>query len=61
MKIKKQTLTSASHSDFTLEALKQIIPSAFTEVRGEDGELTQKVNFDVLRELLGDAIADTDE
>ncbi len=61
MEIKKQALTSASHSEFTLEALKQIAPSAFTEVRGADGELTQKVNFDVLRELLGDAIADADE
>ena len=61
MEIKKQPLTSASHSEFTLEALKQIAPSAFTEVRGADGELTQKVNFDVLRELLGDAIADADE
>lgn len=61
MEIKKQTLTSASHSEFTLEALRQIAPSAFTEVRGADGELTQKVNFDVLRELLGDAIADANE
>ena len=61
MEIKKQTLTSASHSEFTIEALKQIAPSAFTEVRGADGELTHKVNFDVLRELLGDAIADADE
>ena len=61
MNIKKQTLTSASHSEFTLEALRQIAPSAFTEVRGKDGELTHKVNFDVLRELLGDAIADADE
>ena len=61
MEIKKQTLTSASHSEFTIEALKQIAPSAFTEVRGADGELTQKVNFDVLRELLGDTIADADE
>ena len=61
MEIKKQTLTSASHNEFTLEALKQIAPSAFTEVRGADGELTHKVNFDVLRELLGDAIADANE
>ena len=61
MNIKKQALTSAAHSEFTLEALEQIAPSAFTEVRGADGELTHKVNFDKLRELLGDAIADTDE
>ena len=61
MNIKKQTLTSASHSEFTLETLRQIAPSAFTEVRGKDGELTQKINFDTLRELLGDAITDADE
>ena len=61
MEFKKQPLTSATHSEFTLEALRQIAPSAFTEVRGADGELTQKVDFKVLRELLGDAIADADE
>ena len=54
-------MTSATHSEFTLEALRLIAPSAFTEVRGADGELTQKVDFKVLRELLGDAIADADE
>ena len=59
--MKKQGLTSASHSEFTLDALRQIAPSAFTEVRGADGELTQKVDFDVLRELLGDAILDDDD
>lgn len=61
MNIKKQVLTSASHSDFTLEALRQIAPSAFTEVRDEQGELTHKVDFDVLKELLGDKILDSDE
>ena len=57
----KQGLTSASHSEYTLEALRQIVPSAFTEVRGSDGKLTHKIDFDVLRELLGDAIADSPE
>ena len=61
MNIKKQTLTSAAHSEFTLEALRQIAPSAFTEVRGADGQLAHKVDFDALRQLLGDAIADTGE
>lgn len=61
MEIKKQPLTSASHCDFTLEALRQIAPSAFTEVRGADGQLAHKVDFDALRQLLGDAIADTGE
>ena len=61
MRVAKQALTSATNSDFMLEALKQIAPSAFTEVRGTDGELTHKVDFKALRELLGDAILDTDE
>ena len=61
MRVTKQALTSATNSDFTLEALKQIAPSAFTEVRGADGELTHKVDFKALRELLGDAILDADE
>ena len=61
MNIKKQELTSASHCDFTLEALRQIAPSAFTEVRDEQGELTHKIDFEVLRELLGDKIFDSEE
>lgn len=58
MKPTKQELTSASHTDFMLEALRQIAPSAFAEVRGSDGKLTHKVDFDALRELLGDAICE---
>lgn len=61
MELKKQSMTSASHSEFTLETLRQIVPSAFTEVCGADGKLTHKVDFDALRELLGDAILDPDE
>lgn len=61
MEFKRLGLTSAAPSDFTVEALRKVIPSAFTEVRGEDGQLTHKVDFDRLRELLGDAIADADE
>ena len=59
MSAKKMKLTSASHSDFTLEALRQIAPSAFTEVRGEHGELTHKVDFEALKELLGDNISNS--
>jgi type III restriction-modification system methyltransferase len=60
MKPKKQTMTSASHSEFTLDALYAIAPSCFTEAKGADGQLTRKVDFDTLRELLGDDIADAD-
>ena len=55
MELKKMELTSASGSELNLEALYQIMPSAFTEVRDEKtGDITHKINFNTLRELLGD-------
>lgn len=55
MELKKMELTSASGHDINLEALYQIMPSAFTEVRNEKtGEISHKINFDTMRELLGD-------
>ena len=55
MELEKMKLTSASGSELNLEALYQIMPSAFTEVRDEKtGEITHKINFNTLRELLGD-------
>ena len=55
MELNKMKLTSASGSELNLEALYQIMPSAFTEVRDEKtGKITHKINFSTLRELLGD-------
>ena len=55
MELPKMKLTSASGSEINLEALYQICPSCFTEVKDENtGELTHKINFSTLRELLGD-------
>lgn len=58
---KKLPQTSASHRDLAFEALKQIAPQVFSEVRGADGELTQKIKADALWELLGWAIFERDE
>jgi adenine-specific DNA-methyltransferase len=55
MELPKMKLTSASGSEINLEALYQICPSCFTEVKDEKtGELKHKINFGTLRELLGD-------
>ena len=55
MDLTKMELTSASGSKLNLDALYQIMPSAFTEVRDENtGEVSHKINFSTLRELLGD-------
>lgn len=61
--IKKLDLASTSGASINLEALYQICPSAFTEVRDEKtGQIERKINFTTLRELLGDnAYEGTDE
>lgn len=58
-KIKRLDLTSADGVQLNLDALYQIAPSCFTEVRDpKTGELKRVVNFDALRQLLGDDAVD---
>jgi len=54
---------SAEGSRLSLEALYKIAPSCFTETRdAHTGELRHKIDFDALRQLLGDDVAcDVDE
>ena len=55
MELPKMELTSVSGSQLNMDALYQICPSCFTEVRDEKtGGVVRKVDFNVLRELLGD-------
>ena len=59
--IKHLDLSSADGAQLNMDALYQIMPSAFTEVRDEKtGEVARKVNFEVLRQLLGDNATDGD-
>ena len=62
-KIKRLDLTSADGVQLNLDALYQIAPSCFTEARDpKTGELKRVVNFDALRQLLGDdAVEDAPE
>lgn len=57
----KLPLESADGTQINLDLLYQIAPSCFSEARGADGKVRRVVNFDVLRQLLGDAAADTGE
>ena len=61
MNIEKLPLQSADGAQINLDMLYQIAPSCFTEVQNSDGKLSKVVNFDILRQLLGDAAADTGE
>lgn len=63
MKTNKLDLSSVDGTQLNLEALYQIAPSCFTEVKDDKtGELRHVVNFTTLRQLLGDnAVEDADE
>lgn len=63
MKPNKLDLSSVDGTQLNLEALYQIAPSCFTEVKDDrTGELRHVVNFKTLRQLLGDnAVEDADE
>lgn len=63
MKPNKLELSSVDGTKLNLEALYQIAPSCFTEVKDDKtGELRHVVNFKTLRQLLGDnAVEDADE
>lgn len=63
MKPNKIEMSSVDGTQLNLEALYQIAPSCFTEVKDEKtGELRHVVNFKTLRQLLGDnAVEDADE
>ena len=63
MKPNKLELSSVDGTQLNLEALYQIAPSCFTEVKDDKtGELRHVVNFKTLRQLLGDnAVEDVDE
>lgn len=54
------SLQSADGVQINLDALYQIAPSCFTEAKGTDGKVRRVVNFQILRELLGDAAAGID-
>lgn len=57
--LKHLDLNSADGTQLNLDALYQIAPSAFTEVRDDKtGVISRKVNFEVLRQLLGDHATD---
>ena len=63
MKPHRLELSSVDGTQLNLEALYQIAPSCFTEVKDDKtGELRHVVNFKTLRQLLGDnAVEDADE
>ena len=62
MKPNKIEMSSVDGTRLNLEALYQIAPSCFTEVKDEKtGELRHVVNFKTLRQLLGDNAVEDDE
>ena len=61
MKFSKLELQSADGAQLNMEVLYQIVPSVFTEARDtKTGEVSRKVNFEALRQLLGDNTIESD-
>jgi len=44
-----------------IEKIEALFPNCVTETRGEDGKLKKAVNFDLLRQMLSDDVAEGDE
>lgn len=61
VKLDHLNLSSADGVQLNMEALYRIAPSVFTEARDpKTGEVSRKVNFEALRQLLGDNVVDGD-
>ena len=58
MKPKHIGMQTPNGAQLNLDALYQICPSCVTEVAGKDGKPQRAVDWDKLRALLGDAVAD---
>lgn len=60
-KIERLDMSSADGIQLNIDALYQIAPSVFTEARDpKTGEVSRKVNFEALRQLLGDNAVEGD-
>ncbi|MEY8394105.1 site-specific DNA-methyltransferase [Lachnospiraceae bacterium 45-P1] len=56
LKMETPDLTQAN-----IEKLAALFPACVTEARGEDGKLKKAVNFELLRQMLSDAVLEGDE
>ena len=54
MNLRHIDMQTKDGAQLNLDALYQIVPSCFTEAKGEDGEMHRVVDFNKLRLLLGD-------
>ena len=54
-------MKSADGAKLNLDALYKIAPSCFTEVKRPSGGVKKVVNFDILRQLLGDDVVDNSD
>ena len=55
------TFESPDLTASNVEKIAVLFPNCVTEARGEDGKLKKAVNFDLLRQMLSDDVAEGDE
>lgn len=59
--MEKMELTSKDITKSNIELIMNTFPSCITEIKDENGKLQRRIDFEKLRECLGEAAADTDE
>lgn len=59
--MEKMKMESANLTDKNIEKIATLFPNCITETAGEDGKLKKAINFDMLRAMLSEDIAEGDE
>ncbi|MDD2315624.1 MAG: site-specific DNA-methyltransferase, partial [Proteiniphilum sp.] len=59
--MEKLTQETVNFTEKNIDRIAALFPSAITETKDADGKLKQAVNFDQLKQLLSDEVADGDE
>ena len=59
--MEKMRMETPNLTDSNIEKIAALFPNCITETAGADGKLKKAVNFDMLRQMLSEDVADGDE
>lgn len=59
--MEKMKLETPDMTQMNIEKIAALFPNCITEKKDDSGKITKAVNFDALKQILGDSIADGDE
>ena len=59
--MEKMKFETPDMTQMNIEKIAALFPNCITEKKDDSGKITKAVNFDALKQILGDSIADGDE